>query len=167
MMANEEVDRKKCKKLIISPRDRLIENVKIYFQSLNIVWNDDYLNDLPKKWKIFNDLVLFPFNSFTNSIWIELSKFLLAILEIVVLIIEPINILDDQKSFWELVAKSLKVKRVAKESRIQNDGYRTPNVEILVGGDNPWVFTQDNGIKYVQILVSNIFKLLKFLQIHF
>jgi hypothetical protein len=72
-MANEED--KKFKKLIISPRDRLIKNVKIYFESLNLPWNDDYLNDLPKKWKIFNDLVLLPVNSFTNNIWIELSKF--------------------------------------------------------------------------------------------
>jgi hypothetical protein len=72
-MANEED--KKFKKIIISPRDRLIKNVKIYFESLNLPWNDDYLNDLPKKWKIFNDLVLLPFNSFTNNIWIELSKF--------------------------------------------------------------------------------------------
>ena len=63
------------KKIIISPRDRLIKNVKIYFESLNLPWNDDYLNDLPKKWKIFNDLVLLPVNSFTNNIWIELSKF--------------------------------------------------------------------------------------------
>jgi hypothetical protein len=56
--------------------------------------------------------------------------------------------IDDQKSFWELVARSLKVKRVAKENRIQNDGYRTPNIEILIGHlDNPWVFTEDNGIK--------------------
>jgi hypothetical protein len=72
-MANEED--KKFKKIIISPRDRLIKNVKIYLESLNIPWNDDYLNDLPKKWKIFNDLVLLPFNSFTNNIWIQLSKF--------------------------------------------------------------------------------------------
>ena len=39
------------------------------------------------------------------------------------------------------------MKRVAKENRIQNDGYRTPNVKILLGTD-PWVFTIDNAIKY-------------------
>jgi tRNA wybutosine-synthesizing protein 2 len=55
-------------------------------------------------------------------------------------------ILDEKNVLWEYVAESLKVKRVAKENRINNDGYRTPNVKLLLG-DDPWVFTIDNGIK--------------------
>ena len=44
------------------------------------------------------------------------------------------------------MAESLRVKRVAKENKIKNDGFRTPNVEMLLGED-PWVLTIDNGIK--------------------
>lgn len=72
-MATENVN-KKCKKNVITPRDKLVDSIKGYFESISIEWNDEYLNDLPKKWKIFDDLVLLPFSCFTNNIWYQLSK---------------------------------------------------------------------------------------------
>lgn len=47
---------------------------------------------------------------------------------------------------WPIVANSLKVKRLAQESRIKSDDYRSPNVNLLVGSDS-WVTTVNNGIK--------------------
>ena len=63
------VEKKKLRKVIISPRDKLVEKLKNHLEKLNISLSEEHLNDLPKKWKIFDDLVLLPFNCFENSIW--------------------------------------------------------------------------------------------------
>lgn len=47
---------------------------------------------------------------------------------------------------WVQVVSSLGVKRVAKQGRIQDDGWRTPNVTLLLGDDG-WVEHVDNGIR--------------------
>jgi tRNA wybutosine-synthesizing protein 2 len=47
---------------------------------------------------------------------------------------------------WRLVAKSLGVKRVARRTVISADGYRSPQVDLLLG-DSGIVQHVDNGIK--------------------
>ena len=127
----------------IMPRDKLITSLKQMLQLIEIEWNEDLDKDVPKKWKLFDDLILLPLNCFLLEIWRKLGSFVNSSKKNK----NSIFCLIDGNILWKTVATSLKVKRVAKENRINCDGFRTPNVKLLFG-DDPWVLTVDNGIKY-------------------
>lgn len=57
----------------ISPKIRLIENLKNLITINNYDWTDDLLQDVPKKWKLFDDLVLLPYNCFNHSEWMKIG----------------------------------------------------------------------------------------------
>lgn len=108
----------------ISPQDKLklsIENLIL----MKGVTHDGFLQeDIPLHWEQHGDLVLLPENSFTLDKWKLLGE-----------------------ELWQVAAKSLGAVRLAKKSTINNDGFRTPKVSLLLG-DNGWVSHIDNGIKY-------------------
>lgn len=108
----------------VSPQEKL----KLAIDNLLLtkgVTRDTFLqNDIPLHWEQHGDLILLPENSFTLDKWVLFGE-----------------------ELWKVVAKSLGVTRLAKKSTINNDGFRTPNVNLLLG-DNGWVTHIDNGIKY-------------------
>ena len=67
------------------------------------------LVDLPTKWDIHGDLVMFPDTSFVKEYWKSVTP-----------------------EFWKKVANIFDVKRVAVKSRICSDNYRTPKVKPLI-----------------------------------
>lgn len=108
----------------LSPQEKLklaIDNLLL----MKGVTHDAFLkNDIPLHWEQHGDLILLPENSFTVDKWEHFGE-----------------------ELWKVVAESLGVTRVAKKSTINNDGFRTPKVSLLLG-DNGWVTHIDNGIKY-------------------
>lgn len=56
-----------------------------------------------------------------------------------------------------MIAKVLSCKRIAQKGSIASNGYRTPQVCMLLGQDS-WVEHVDNGIRYVQALVTRSFR---------
>ena len=50
------------------------------------------------------------------------------------------------EDLWRTVAEVLRCERVARKSVVKNDGFRTPQVEMLLGEDG-WVTHIDNGIR--------------------
>lgn len=52
---------------------------------------------------------------------------------------------------WNVIAKSLNCKRVARKHAISTDGFRSPQVDLLLG-DSGWVEHTDNGIKCVPLV---------------
>lgn len=108
----------------VSPQEKLklaIENLLL----MKGVTHDGFLHkDIPLHWEQHGDLILLPENSFTLDKW-ELFG----------------------EELWQVVAKSLGAARLAKKSTINNDGFRTPKVSLLLG-NNGWVTHTDNGIKY-------------------
>ena len=68
------------------------------------------LTELPAKWDIHDDLVMFPDASFKSDIWHNL-----------------------QDTFWKGIARIMNVKRIALRSRIQKDNFRTPQVKMILG----------------------------------
>ena len=112
---------KKAKPL--TTHDKLRNQLKEIYQN---DWEDSWLEDLPKKWKICEDLLILPPTCFTLPHWSNLEK----------------------KDFdlWERIASIFKVKRVAKENRVKSDDFRSPNLKLLYG-DDPIVVINNNGIK--------------------
>ncbi len=94
-------------------------------------WTDDWLRDLPRKWKLCDDLLILQPSCFTLPHWYS-----------------------NEAELWQLVARVFKVGRVARENRVKSDDFRTPNLTLLYGID-PVVLVNNNGIKLVlRILCS-------------
>jgi tRNA G37 N-methylase Trm5 len=123
---------KKAKPLSI--KDKLILNLKAFCEENSLELSKELLDDFPKKWRIFDDLAVIPSTCFQLNKWSTI----------------------DCKQLWQLVASSLKVKRLAQENRIKLDDYRSPNVKMLLG-DDTWVFTINNGIKYTFDLTKSMY----------
>lgn len=94
---------------------------------------DELLLDLPNKWDIHCDLIMFPDTSFTCDYWKNLTK-----------------------DVWKTIAGIFGVGRVALKSRIDKDGYRTPKVDLKLG-ENGIVQHIDNGVKYIYDITKNMF----------
>lgn len=108
----------------VSPQEKLRPAIDNLFQIKGVTHDAFLQNDIPLHWEQHGDLILLPENSFTFNKWVHFGE-----------------------ELWKVVAKSLGVARLAKKSTINNDGFRTPKVSLLLG-DNGWVTHIDNGIKY-------------------
>lgn len=134
-MLDEELTKKYPKKAKpLSIKDKLIQNLKEFCLANSLELTDELLNDFPKKWRIFDDLAVIPSSCFQLDAWSSIES----------------------KQLWHIIASSLRVKRLAQENRIKSDDYRSPNVKMLLG-DDTWVFTVNNGIKYTYDLNKSMF----------
>ena len=77
---------------------------------------------IPTKWEKFSDVVILPQSAFTEPGW------------------------DSDQRFWEIVADSLDVKRVARMGEVDGE-YRKSGVELLLGEDD-WVVRREHGIDF-------------------
>ncbi|XP_071956278.1 tRNA wybutosine-synthesizing protein 2 homolog [Antedon mediterranea] len=115
----------KIRKKRLSPSQRLEDVLLMIFDNKKIPINDDMKEKFPKNWEIHGDLVLFPSNCFNNDIWNSMT-------------------VED----WQKVLVAVGGKRLARSrGGVHSDGFRTPNVELLLG-DSGWVQHIDNGIRY-------------------
>lgn len=107
-----------------SPQDRLNLAIEKLLLEKGVIFDAFLQKDIPLHWEHHGDLILLPANSFTLDKWKLFGE-----------------------ELWQVVTKSLGAARLAKKSTINNDGFRTPKVSLLLG-DNGWVTHTDNGIKY-------------------
>jgi tRNA wybutosine-synthesizing protein 3 len=91
------------------------------------------LDDIPKRWEKFADIVLLPNSAFKNIHW-------------------ELIICND---FWLNICNSLGVKRLARLGEIIGEK-RESTLEILVGEDD-WVIRKESGIKYGYNLTQCMF----------
>ncbi|XP_008273943.1 tRNA wybutosine-synthesizing protein 2 homolog isoform X2 [Stegastes partitus] len=87
-------------------------------------WTEELKGELPRSFQRHGDLVLLGDNSFALPVWKKMEH-----------------------QLWTAVARGLGAKRLAKMSRISRDGFRSPEVTMLLG-EHSWVKHVDNGISY-------------------
>lgn len=102
------------------------EKLKKELKSLYASWDETWDEDLPKKWKIAQDLLILPSNCFQGEHWTSLKS---------------------SELLWKTVAGSFKLRRIAQENKVKPDDFRSPNL-ILLFGDDPVVIVNNNGIKF-------------------
>ncbi|CAF0718108.1 unnamed protein product [Brachionus calyciflorus] len=95
-------------------------------------WHDHWEKDLPKKWKIADDLIILPSNCFQLTHW------------------------NEKDNFWFHLAKCFKVNRVAQENKVKPDDFRSPNLTLLYGNSSI-VTVNNNGIKYCYDITKCMF----------
>ena len=91
------------------------------------------IDNIPKRWEKFSDIVLLPNSSFRGDDWEEIIS----------------------EEFWISVCNVLEVKRLARLGEIVGNK-RESTVEILVG-DNDWVIRKESGINYGYPLTKCMF----------
>ncbi|MBT6560522.1 MAG: hypothetical protein HOL76_04615, partial [Euryarchaeota archaeon] len=91
------------------------------------------IDNIPKRWEKFSDIVLLPNSSFRGDDWGEIIS----------------------EKFWISICNVLEVKRLARLGEIVGDK-RESTVEILVG-DNDWVIRKESGINYGYPLTKCMF----------
>ncbi|XP_065668604.1 tRNA wybutosine-synthesizing protein 2 homolog isoform X4 [Hydra vulgaris] len=121
------------KSKIKNPSEQLVELCYQYSLKLDGLPFDELKKNLPKRWEIHGNLILFPDHSFSLKTWEILPQ-----------------------DFWIRVAKVFNAERIAIKSKIIGDGFRTPNVILRLGNDS-WVEHIDNGIKYAYDVRLNMF----------
>ncbi|XP_049591540.1 tRNA wybutosine-synthesizing protein 2 homolog isoform X1 [Syngnathus scovelli] len=112
--------KQRCRRRGDTLEDLLQELLKSHGES----WTKEVRDDLPRSFQRHGDLVLLGNNCFSLPVW---KKF-------------------DQQ-LWHTVAKGLGAKRLATMNRISSDGFRSPQVTVLLG-EQSWVKHVDNGITY-------------------
>ncbi|XP_057706419.1 tRNA wybutosine-synthesizing protein 2 homolog isoform X1 [Corythoichthys intestinalis] len=119
-----------CQPSALSKKERRRKSGKLedvlqeLLQSHGEIWTKELREDLPRSFQWHGDLVLLGQNCFSLPQWKKI----------------------DQK-LWHAVAKGLGAKRLARMSRISSNGFRAPQVTILLG-EYSWVKHVDNGITY-------------------
>ncbi|CAF0870058.1 unnamed protein product, partial [Didymodactylos carnosus] len=106
------------------------KNLCSLLSSLCIDYNIDWYlveNDIPKKWRVYGDMLLISNRYFSNDLWKQIPNELL----------------------WQSVCKafSSNVKRIGLEGVIKNNDYRSPTTRLVYGND-PWVLLIENGIRF-------------------
>uniref|UniRef100_A0A3Q2XIN5 tRNA wybutosine-synthesizing protein 2 homolog n=1 Tax=Hippocampus comes TaxID=109280 RepID=A0A3Q2XIN5_HIPCM len=104
--------------------DKLEDVLQELLESHGESWTKEVKDDLPRSFQRHGDLVLLGQNCFSLPLWKKMGNIL-----------------------WPTVAKGLGAKRLARMSRISSDGFRSPQVTVLLGEHN-WVKHVDNGITY-------------------
>ena len=79
--------------------------------------------------------VLFVFKHMINSVLGNLNSY------------DKKRIILSGDTLWTTVADVLKCRKVARKSNVKDDGFRTPQVELLLGGSS-WITHIDNGIRF-------------------
>lgn len=97
-------------------RDAIIENTG---DKSNV-----FIENIPKKWEKFSDVVLFNEGTFGGEVW---KPFI-------------------GNDFWNGIAEALDVKRIGIKGEIR--GRRRESNVMMVLGDNDWVIRLENGIKF-------------------
>jgi tRNA G37 N-methylase Trm5 len=110
----------------ITQHDKIKISLSNYMkEKFSLNWDENWTDDLPKKWKMSKDLLILPANCFNSTHWTQ-------------------N--DASSDFYKVVAECFNVKRVAQENRVKPDDYRSPNLTLLYGEDSI-VTINNNGIK--------------------
>lgn len=55
-----------------SPREKLIDDLRSLADRHGLTWDEDLGKDLPRKWRIYNDMLLLPSSrAFVDPRWLE------------------------------------------------------------------------------------------------
>lgn len=88
----------------------------------------ELLSDVPSSWERHDDLVVLPSQAFNSDGWK--------------------HVISQLSDIWDTIASALRCTRLARNSEVVPDKYRSSCAVMLKGAD-PWASHIDNGIKYV------------------
>lgn len=122
------------KRAIFTQKEKLQSALKRFILQKGCEWSHELHTAVPNKWERHGDLVILPLNSFQQEPW---RKYMGA-------------------DLWCTIVKALSANRLARKSLIQNDDFRSSQVQLLLGSDG-WATHIDNGIQYAFDVTKSMF----------
>lgn len=119
------------KKSTNTPAQEIVSKIEKLLVAYSLILTKEMVNFLPKKWELFSDLAIVPSDSLDSKEWQDLFSKNVALSE----------------EIWQIIADSLKVSRIARQSEIANDKLRSSQVKLIVGDSGEVEFV-DFGVKF-------------------
>ena len=119
------------KKSTNTPAQEIVSKIGKLLVANSLILTKEMVNFLPKKWELFSDLAIVPSDSLNSKEWQDLLSKNEALSE----------------EIWQIIADSLKVSRIARQSEIANDKLRSSQVKMIVGDSGEVEFV-DHGVKF-------------------
>lgn len=119
------------KKSTNTPAQEIVSKIEQLLVANSLSITSEMVNFLPKKWELFSDLAIVPSDSLNSKEWQDLFSKNEALSE----------------EIWQIIADSLKVSRIARQSEIANDKLRSSQVKMIVGDSGEVEFV-DYGVKF-------------------
>tara|TARA_B100000767_G_scaffold78729_1_gene75424 strand:+ start:7824 stop:8975 length:1152 start_codon:yes stop_codon:yes gene_type:complete len=115
-----------------TPAEQMTKDITIYLKQNIDSDIAELIINLPQKWEMFGDLAIIPNSTMNNSQWQELIGSITQ---------------KQRREIWQIIAQTLRVKRLARQDKIATDLMRTSQVEMLLG-DSGEVEINDFGVKF-------------------
>jgi tRNA wybutosine-synthesizing protein 3 len=115
-----------------TPAEQMTRNITLYLKQNFDSDIAGLIVNLPQKWEMFGDLAIIPNSAMNNSQWQVLIGSITQ---------------KQRREIWQIIAQTLKVKRLARQDKIATDMMRTSQVEMLLG-DSGEVEINDFGVKF-------------------
>ena len=115
-----------------TPAQQMVQDMTIYLKQHIDSDLAQLIFNLPQKWELFGNLAIIPNSAMNNSQW---QDFFGRITQ------------EQEQEIWQIIARSLRVDRLARQDKIATDMMRTSQVKMLLGGSGE-VEINDFGVKF-------------------
>lgn len=113
------------------PAEKIVSQISEFFKQKSTPISEEMLDNLPKKWEMFNDLAIIPNDSVNSLEWRRVLA----------------NDESLTKKIWEIIAECINVSRIARQAEIAVDKIRSSQVKMIKGNSGEVEFV-DNGVKF-------------------
>ena len=113
------------------PAEKIVSQISEFFKQKSTSISEEMLDNLPKKWEMFNDLAIIPNDSVNSLEWRRVLA----------------NDESLTKKIWEIIAECINVSRIARQAEIAVDKIRSSQVKMIKGNSGEVEFV-DNGVKF-------------------
>ena len=115
-----------------TPAEQIAKDMTLYLKQYFDSDLSGLIANLPLKWELFGDLAIIPNSVMNNSQW---QDFFRSITQ------------EQEREIWQIIARALKVDRLARQDKIATDMMRTSQVKMLLGHSGE-VEINDFGVKF-------------------
>ena len=113
------------------PAEKIVSQISEFFKQKSTPISEEMLDNLPKKWEMFNDLAIIPNDSVNSLEWRRVLA----------------NDESLTEKIWEIIAECINVSRIARQAEIAVDKIRSSQVKMIKGNSGEVEFV-DNGVKF-------------------
>ena len=114
-----------------NPAEKIVSQISESFKQNSIPITQEMLDNLPKKWELFDDLAIIPNDSVNSLDWRRVLA----------------NDESLTEKIWQIIAECINVSRIARQAEIAGDKIRSSQVK-MIKGDSGEVEFVDNGVKF-------------------
>ena len=115
-----------------TPAEQIAKDMTLYLKQYFDSDLSGLIANLPQKWELFGDLAIIPNSTMNNSQWQDLFELITQ---------------DQEREIWQIIARALRVERLARQDKIATDMMRTSQVKMLLGHSGE-VEINDFGVKF-------------------